>query len=324
MTEQTSLEPKDIPALFDRITSEISKIIVGQHEVIKKMFIALLCKSHALLIGVPGLAKTTMVDSFAGSLDLNFNRIQFTPDLMPADITGTEILQEDRTTGKRELVFHRGPVFTQVLLGDEINRTPPKTQSALLQAMQEKKVTIFGKTETLEDPFMVIATQNPIEQEGTYPLPEAQLDRFLFSINMDYPDEAEEMSIVKKHTSPLTDTVTSALSKHEILRMQDLVLSMTVSEHVYEYAVKLVRSTRPGNGPDGSFVNKYVQWGAGPRATSFLVMAAKGNALLDGRPIPTEKDIDEVLFSTLNHRIILNFQAEAEGVTFSNLLKNLK
>jgi len=322
--EKSSLQISDIPKFYEKITGEISKIIVGHEYVIKQIFTALLCKSHALLVGVPGLAKTSLVDSFARSLNLNFNRIQFTPDLMPSDIIGNEILQENKATGKRELIFHKGPVFTNILLGDEINRTPPKTQSALLQAMQEKKVTIFGKTENLQEPFMVMATQNPIEQEGTYPLPEAQLDRFLFSIDINYPDEKEEMSIVKKHTSNIEETINPVMEKNEIIHIQNLVLSMTTSEHIYEYAVKLVRSTRPGPENKNTIINKYVQWGAGPRATAFLILAAKSNALIHGRPTPTENDLSEVLYSTLNHRIILNFHAEAENMTFRELLENLK
>jgi len=235
----------EIPGILERFQKEISKVIVGQDEVLEKILIALLCRGHVLLIGVPGMAKTTMVNSFAQALSLKFNRIQFTPDLMPSDILGTEILQENKSTGSRELVFIHGPVFTQILLADEINRTPPKTQAALLQSMQEKMVTVFGRTEKLEEPFMVLATQNPIEQEGTYPLPEAQLDRFLFAVQLDYPSYEQELAIVKKHTGKMTEKIEAVLDRSQILELQDKVMTMSVSDHIFELAVKLVRATRP-------------------------------------------------------------------------------
>ena len=305
----------EIPGLLQRFQKEISKVIVGQEEVLEKILIALLCRGHVLLIGVPGMAKTTMVNSFAQSLSLKSNRIQFTPDLMPSDILGTEILQENKSTGQRELVYIRGPIFTQILLADEINRTPPKTQAALLQSMQEKIVTLFGRTEKLEEPFMVLATQNPIEQEGTYPLPEAQLDRFLFALQLEYPSYEQELAIIKKHTGKLTENIEPVLNRREILELQDQVISMTVSEHIFELAVRLARATRPTSDNPFPEVLKYVKWGAGPRAIQFLVLASKARALLQGRPTPVEEDLRTVFKSALNHRILLNFQAEAENLT---------
>jgi MoxR-like ATPase len=311
----------EIPRLLKRFQSEISKVIVGQDEVLEKILIALLCRGHVLLIGVPGMAKTTMVNSFAQALSLKSNRIQFTPDLMPSDILGTEILQENKSTGARELVYIRGPIFTQILLADEINRTPPKTQAALLQSMQEKIVTIFGRTEKLEEPFMVLATQNPIEQEGTYPLPEAQLDRFLFALQLEYPSYEQELAIIKKHTGKMTDRIQPVLGRDEILELQDRVVSMTVPDHIFEMAVKLVRATRPTPDNPHKEVAKYVKWGAGPRAVQFLVLAAKARALVQGRPTPVEEDIRAIFKSALNHRVLVNFQAEAENLTPVGILE---
>lgn len=313
----------EIPGILQRFQKEIAKVIVGQDEVLEKILIALLCRGHVLLIGVPGMAKTTMVNSFAQALNLKFNRIQFTPDLMPSDILGTEILQENKSSGSRELVFIHGPVFTQILLADEINRTPPKTQAALLQSMQEKIVTVFGRTERLDEPFMVLATQNPIEQEGTYPLPEAQLDRFLFALQLDYPTYEQELAIIKKHTGKLTETIQPVLDKAQILELQDMVMTMSVSDHIFEMAVKLVRATRPTEDNANKEVSKYVKWGAGPRAIQFFVLAAKARALLHGRPTPIEEDLRHIFKSALNHRILLNFQAEAEGLTTEKLLNLL-
>jgi MoxR-like ATPase len=306
--------------ILQRIKAEISKVVVGNEALIEHLLIALLARGHALLIGPPGMAKTTLVRSFAASLHLPFNRIQFTPDLMPSDILGTEILQENRSTGQRELSFIKGPIFTQILLADEINRTPPKTQAALLQAMQEKTVTLFGRTEKLAEPFMVLATQNPIEQEGTYPLPEAQLDRFLFSLYLDYPSYEEEMAIVRLHSSEIRRHVEAVLSQEEILKLQDAVYAMTVSEHVYEKAVRLTRATRPDAENSIAEVRRFVKWGAGPRAVQFLVVAAKARALLRGRPTPTEEDVTALFKPAMNHRLQLNFQAEAEGVDVDAVL----
>jgi MoxR-like ATPase len=313
----------EISGIVQRFRKEVGKVVVGQEDILDKILMALLCRGHVLLIGVPGMAKTTMVNSFAQALNLKFNRIQFTPDLMPSDILGTEILQENKSTGSRELVFHKGPVFTQILLADEINRTPPKTQAALLQSMQEKMVTVFGRTERLDEPFMVLATQNPIEQEGTYPLPEAQLDRFLFALTLDYPSFEQELAIIKKHTTTLTEIIQPVLDQQQIRDLQKQVMAMTVSDHIFELAVKLVRATRPV--PDNSIaeVRKYVKWGAGPRAIQFLVLGAKARALLHGRPTPVEEDIRSIFKSALNHRILLNFQAEAENLKPENLLEEL-
>ena len=317
------MSPTDIPRMVQDFRREISKVIVGQEEVLEKILIALICRGHALLVGVPGMAKTTMVNSFAQALSLKFNRIQFTPDLMPSDILGTDILQENRSTGARELQFNRGPVFTQILLADEINRTPPKTQAALLQSMQERLVTVFGRTEKLEEPFMVLATQNPIEQEGTYPLPEAQLDRFLFSLRLDYPGYEQELAIVKKHTAKITERIQPVLDKAQILDLQDQVMSMSVSDHVFELAVKWVRATRPGSENASKEIKQYVKWGAGPRAIQFLVLGAKARALLQGRPTPIEEDLRQIFKSVLTHRLLLNFQAEAENLSADDLLDNL-
>ena len=306
--------------LLVRVKREISKVIVGQEDLVEHILTALLCRGHILLIGPPGMAKTTLVHSFSQSLNLPFNRIQFTPDLMPSDILGTEILQDNKSSGQRELMFIKGPIFTQVLLADEINRTPPKTQAALLQAMQEKTVTIFGRTEKLAEPLMVLATQNPIEQEGTYPLPEAQLDRFLFSLYLDYPSFKEEMEIVKKHSGKMGVAIETVVSQQHILELQDQVFSMTVSEHIFEKAVKLTRATRPSPENPVAEARQFVKWGAGPRAAQFLVLAAKARALLKGRPTPVEEDIVSLFKPAMNHRVQLNFQAEAEGISVDSLL----
>ncbi len=308
---------------FATLIQEISKVIVGQEDVIEKIMIGLLCRGHVLLVGPPGMAKTLLVQTFASALQLPFGRIQFTPDLMPSDILGNEVLQEDRATGHKQWVFVKGPIFTQILLADEINRTPPKTQAALLQAMQEKTVTLFGRTETLAEPFMVLATQNPIEQEGTYPLPEAQLDRFLFSIHLDYPSHAQELAIAKLHTQKQENRVQAVLSPQVILGLQEAVLKMTIPEHVFELAVRWVRATRPTADNPLPTVQKYVRWGAGPRALQYLLLAAKARALLRGRPMPIEEDLQSLFLSTMAHRIHLNFHAEAENLKPEDLLKQV-
>jgi MoxR-like ATPase len=308
---------------FSRLRDEISKVIIGQTDVIEKMFIALLCKSHVLLVGPPGMAKTLLVQSFASAMQMPFGRIQFTPDLMPSDILGTEVLQEDRATGKKEWVFVKGPIFTQILLADEINRTPPKTQAALLQAMQEKTVTLFGHTEHLKQPFMVLATQNPIEQEGTYPLPEAQLDRFLFSIDLDYPTAEQELAIVKLHTRKQNQVIETVLKADDILGLQEAVLNMTIPDHIFALAVKWVRSTRPSLPEASEKVQKYVRWGAGPRALQNLLLAAKARALIQGRPMPIEDDLKSLFLTTMAHRVHVNYHAEAEGLTVPQLLTHL-
>jgi len=295
---------------------------VGQDQVVREMLISLFAGGHCLLVGVPGLAKTLLVSTLARVLDLRFNRIQFTPDLMPSDITGMEILEEDKSTGKRVFRFVKGPVFANVVLADEINRTPPKTQAALLQAMQEHQVTAAGQTFTLEEPFYVIATQNPIEQEGTYPLPEAQLDRFMFNIRVGYPAEAEEVSIVERTTVGATPALAPVLGAADIVELQRLVRVIPAAEQVVQYAVRLARATRPGEGaPD--FVEEFVSWGAGPRAGQYLVLGAKALAALEGRPVPSLDDVRAVAPSVLRHRIVTNFNAEAEGFSSDEVVDKL-
>ena len=298
---------------FANIKSEIGKVIIGQDKVIEQLLIAILARGHCLFVGVPGLAKTLLISTLSKTLDLNFSRIQFTPDLMPSDITGTEVIEENRTTGHREFRFMKGPVFANIILADEINRTPPKTQSALLQAMQEYEVTAAGETHNLDKPFFVLATQNPIEQEGTYPLPEAQLDRFMFNIYVDYPSEAEENEIVRTTTSAFSADVDIVMQSDEILALQDLVRRVPAADTVIAYAVKLARATRPDEtGLD--YVKNWVTWGAGPRASQYLVLGAKTRAILHGRPTPSIDDIKEVARPVLRHRIVTSFSAEAEGV----------
>ena len=302
--------------------SEISKIIVGQDEVIEHIFIALLCRGHILLQGVPGLGKTLIIKTISEILELNFNRIQFTPDLMPSDITGTEIISQNAESGNSELKFIKGPIFSNIILADEINRTPPKTQSALLEAMQENRVTTGGTTYNIEEPFFVLATQNPIEQEGTYPLPEAQLDRFMFNVLIDYPSIEEEEAIVKSNTSQSNNQLNAIITKDDLLSFQNLVMNVPISDNVINYAVNFVHSTRPSkNSPD--ITNKYIQWGAGPRASSYLILAAKAKAILNGKATPDIDDVKSVIKSVLRHRINMNFNAEAEGIKIDSLLEQL-
>jgi len=305
-----------------KINSQIHKIIIGQEEVIEELLIALFSNGHCLIVGVPGLAKTLLISTIADILDLKFSRIQFTPDLMPADITGTEVIEEDKLTGKRIFRFVKGPIFANIILADEINRTPPKTQSALLQAMQEKKVTVGGKTYELDEPFFVLATQNPIEQEGTYPLPEAQLDRFFFQINIFYPDFTQEKEIVKNTTSDVDYKIEKVLSKKDIIELQKIVRRVPVSESVIEFAINLVRKTRPEQGPD--FVKKYISWGAGPRASQSLIMGAKARAILQGRFTVSKDDVIRILDPVLRHRLVLNFNAFADGIKVSEVIGKLK
>jgi MoxR-like ATPase len=303
----------EIAAARDQIRAEVRKRIVGQHDVVDALLIALFARGHCLFVGVPGLAKTLLISTLAEVLDLRFNRIQFTPDLMPSDITGTDILEEDQSTGRRAFRFIHGPLFANIILADEINRTPPKTQAALLQAMQEGRVTAGGRTHPLEAPFLVFATQNPIEQEGTYPLPEAQLDRFMFEVDVGYPSGEEEIDIVRQSTTAYRPPLKKVLSPARIQALQDLVLRVPVAEHVMRYAVALVRATRPS--PDApQAVRDYVAFGAGPRASQFLVIGAKARAILDGRPAPTTEDVRALAQMVLVHRIIPNFRAETEGV----------
>jgi len=306
-----------------KIKHEISKVIVGQEQVVDELLVALLSGGHALLIGVPGLAKTLLISTLASAIGLKFSRIQFTPDLMPSDITGSEILEEDHGTGKRHFRFVKGPIFANIVLADEVNRTPPKTQAALLQAMQEHEVTAGGETMKLEEPFFVLATQNPIEQEGTYPLPEAQLDRFMFNIKVDYPSASEECEIVKNTTAIPDYKIEKALSGAEIVALQRLVRRAPVSDHLVDYAVRLARATRPGQPDSADFVKDWVSWGAGPRASQYLILAAKTHAALDGRPTPGVEDVKFAAFPTLRHRIVTSFAAEAEGVGVEGIIERL-
>ncbi|MCP4569420.1 MAG: MoxR family ATPase [FCB group bacterium] len=305
---------KNLQESYATIKAEIGKVIIGQDAVVEQLLIALLARGHCLLVGVPGLAKTLLISTLAQILDLKFNRIQFTPDLMPSDITGTEIIEEDHTTGKRSFKFVRGPVFANIILADEINRTPPKTQAALLQAMQENEVTAAGETYSLDQPFFVLATQNPIEQEGTYPLPEAQLDRFMFNVYVDYPSRSEEEEIVMTTTAAPTAELGKILTGEQIIGLQRLVRTVPVSEHLVSYAVRLARATRPGEADNPDFIKNWVSWGAGPRAGQYLILAAKTRAILDGRPTPSVEDVKFAAVPVLRHRIVTSFNAEAEGV----------
>jgi MoxR-like ATPase len=315
ISDQDLAQAQEMGRKKNEITGEIKKVIIGQDKVIEEILIALFCRGHCLLVGVPGLAKTLLISTLAGIMDLNFNRVQFTPDLMPSDITGTDILEEDPATRKRTFRFIQGPIFTNILLADEINRTPPKTQAALLQAMQEYKVTAGGVTYTLALPFFVLATQNPIEQEGTYPLPEAQLDRFMFNIGIDYPPLPEEMEIVATTTSSYKPVLRKVINGEKILQMQELVRRVPASSHVIGYAVKLLRATRPKEPEALSFVKDWVEWGAGPRASQHIILAAKARAILQGRYVASVEDVRAVASSILRHRILINFKAQADGIT---------
>ena len=312
---------------YESLRSEIAKVVVGQDEVVRELLMCLFCQGHALVVGVPGLAKTLLISTIAKSLSLGFSRIQFTPDLMPSDITGTEVIEEDKTTGSRELRFVKGPVFANVILADEINRTPPKTQAALLEAMQEHQVTAAGVQHRLPEPFFVLATQNPIEQEGTYPLPEAQLDRFLFNITIGYPTAAEEAEIVRRTTSAHTASASPVLHAEDVAAVQRLVRETPVADHVIEYALRIVRQTRvkdadPTN-PPPEIVTSYLGWGAGPRASQSLILAAKAAAVLKGAFHATPDDVRSVAKPVLRHRIITNFNAEADGVTTDDVVQSL-
>jgi len=322
--EQTDLKAIEaLNAAYKRMTEQMAKAIVGQSKVIEEILIAMFSKGHCLLIGVPGLAKTLMVSTISNILNLSFKRIQFTPDLMPADITGTDVLEEDHTTGRRFFRFVHGPIFANMVLADEINRTPPKTQAALLEAMQERHVTVGEKTYPLPAPFFVLATQNPIEQEGTYPLPEAQLDRFMFSIMVDYPSADEEIEIMKMVTSAYVAELKEALTSGEILKLQDIVRKVPVAEHVYIYARNLARATRPKTSDAPDYVNEWVQWGAGPRASLYMILGGKARAILRGRYHVTTEDIDAVAYPVLRHRIITTFNAEAEGIKSDQIIERL-
>ncbi len=305
------------------IVLELKKVIVGQDDVVEKILIALFANGHILLEGVPGLAKTLLISSLAKVLNLDFSRIQFTPDLMPSDITGTDILSENKSDGKRYFEYIKGPIFANIILADEINRTPPKTQAALLQAMQEYEITNGNQTYKLDRPFLVLATQNPIEQEGTYPLPEAQLDRFMFNIIIDYPSYEDELEIVKVTTNTQNKVIKPIISGQEILAIQRAILDIPVSEHVYEYAVKLVRKTRPNSELVSSEIAKLISWGAGPRASQYLVLAAKARAALLGRLTPSEEDIKFVAPLVLRHRVLPSFTADAEGIKSIDIIKKI-
>ena len=307
----------------DKILTQIRKVIVGQDQVIEEMLIAIFSRGHCLLVGVPGLAKTLLVSTLAKTLSLSFKRIQFTPDLMPSDITGTEILAADAATGQRQFKFIKGPIFANLILADEINRTPPKTQAALLEAMQEKKVSAGGEDYMLDEPFFVLATQNPIEQEGTYPLPEAQLDRFLFNVLVTYPNWDEEIDIMKRVSSDSDATVETVMHRQEIVELQKLVRKTPVAEHIFQYAAKLVRSTRPGDADAPTFIKNWLSYGAGPRASLFLIVASKARAILRGRFHVTVEDIQAVARPVLRHRIIPNFAARSEGLTPDDIVKKL-
>ena len=321
--QQDSQLVKELEQFRRDFMNEIGKVIIGQQNIIDHFLISLICKGHALLVGVPGLAKTLLIKSMSELLDLKFSRIQFTPDLMPSDITGTEVIEEDHATGRRKFRFFKGPIFGNIILADEINRTPPKTQSALLQAMQEYTVTTGGQTYTLDEPFFVLATQNPIEQEGTYPLPEAQLDRFMFNINIDYPSRDEEVAIVQTTTSGMESTLNPIITKSKLLEFQGLVRRVPVAENVVEYAVDLVSNTRPNSDKAPEFVNEWIDWGAGPRASQYLILGAKGRAVLDGRPTPDISDVNALALPVLRHRIITNFNAEADDIKVDEIILKL-
>ncbi len=314
---------EQLRSAYERVQEQLRHVIVGQEPVIEQLLIAVLAGGHCLLVGVPGLAKTLMVRSLAEALGLTFRRIQFTPDLMPADITGTEVIQEDRTTGVRELRFLPGPVFGNVVLADEINRTPPKTQAALLEAMQEQQVTVGGRRHPLPAPFFVLATQNPIEQEGTYPLPEAQRDRFLFEVHIDYPSEEEEFAIVRRTTGRPGDAVAPVLDAQTLLALQGVVRDVPVADYVIRYALAFARRTRTGHPETPEFVKDYVTWGAGPRGSQALILAAKARAILHGRPCAGLEDVRAVAAPVLRHRIITNFAADADGVTPDVIVQRL-
>ena len=306
-----------------QIKHEIAKVIIGQDQIVNDLLVSLLSRGHCLLVGVPGLAKTLLIKTLSEVLDLKFNRIQFTPDLMPSDITGTEIIDEDPVTKKRVFRFIEGPVFANIILADEINRTPPKTQSALLEAMQEHKVTAAGVTRTLEEPFFVLATQNPIEQEGTYPLPEAQLDRFMFNLWLDYPSFKEEIEIIKSTTSDYEPDLKKVISANELINFQNLIKRVPIAENVIEYAVNFVNNTRPTANNQHSFIKEHVAWGAGPRASQYLILAAKTKAVMEERFTPAIDDVKAFLIPVLRHRIIPNFSAESEGINSVEIIKKL-
>jgi MoxR-like ATPase len=314
---------RDLAAAYERMTEQIARVIIGQKQVVEQLLMALFSRGHCLLVGVPGLAKTLLVSTVSKILHLSFKRIQFTPDLMPADITGTDILQDDPETNRRKFVFLPGPIFANMILADEINRTPPKTQAALLEAMQEHQITAGGQPYRLPEPFFVLATQNPIEQEGTYPLPEAQLDRFMFNVIVGYPSKAEEIQIMKQTTSNQTVDLQPLLDGRQIMELQKVVRQVVVADHVFTYAAELVRATRPREPGVPKFVPELVSWGAGPRASQYLILGGKARAVLHGRLHVTTEDIREVAFPVLRHRLVTTFNADAEGVTPDRIIQRL-
>jgi MoxR-like ATPase len=323
-TEEEALQAaEDLQQGKEKILTELRKVIVGQNNVVEEVLLSILSKGHCLLVGVPGLAKTLLVKSIASTLDLNFSRIQFTPDLMPSDITGTRVIEEDHTTGKREFVFVKGPLFANIVLADEINRTPPKTQAALLEAMQELHITSGVEQFVLEPPFFVLATQNPIEQEGTYPLPEAQLDRFMFNIMVDYPEDNEEVEIYRRTTVLVEEHVNPVIDGETILKLQAIVRQVPVSDYLLSYVQNLVRATRPGREDAPDFVKEYISWGAGPRAGQYLIVGAKARALTHGRLNVSPEDVSAIAHPVLRHRIGLNFNAEAEGIGTDEIVDRL-
>ncbi len=322
----SSSDPADIQAAeflgctYQTLQAEIAKVIVGQHRVIEELLVAVFARGHCLMQGVPGLAKTLLVSTLSSAMDLSFRRIQFTPDLMPSDITGTDILQEDPESGRRRFEFQKGPIFANMILADEINRTPPKTQSALLQAMQERQVTVGTRTLDLPEPFFVLATQNPIEQEGTYPLPEAQLDRFMFMVTVNYPRREEELEMLKRTTGAARPTVECVLDGQKIAQLQQLVRRVPVGDHVYNFALDIARMTRPNEPGASDFVRHWLSWGAGPRAGQYMILAGKARALMHGRLFVTLEDIEAVAPPVLRHRVVPNFNAEAEGITVEQIV----
>lgn len=327
MSSAKTVSPEKAAETFSRsfsdIKSEIAKVVVGQTEVVDQLLLSLFSGGHCVLVGVPGLAKTLLIQTVAETMNLTFSRIQFTPDLMPGDITGTEVIEDDKETGRKHFKFIKGPIFANIVLADEINRTPPKTQAALLEGMQEHKVTASGQTFILDDPFFVLATQNPIEQEGTYPLPEAQLDRFMFHIHLNYPQPDEEKQIVKQTTSARSQKIQSILEKHQILKFQKLIREVPVPEHVLDKTISLVTQSRPGTDQAPELVNKYLSWGAGPRASQYLILGAKTRALSQGRYNVEMEDVEALAIPVLRHRIVTNYAAEAEGLTTVNIIRKL-
>jgi len=327
--ESAIIEGDDIAAIkalnkaYKTMTEHLARVIVGQHKVIEEVLVAIFCRGHGLLVGVPGLAKTLLVRTLSRVLDLSFKRIQFTPDLMPSDITGTDVLEEDHTTGKRVFRFVRGPLFANMIRADEINRTPPKTQAALLEAMQEHMVTVGEETYILPEPFFVLATQNPIEQEGTYPLPEAQLDRFMFNIIVDYPSQDEELQIMKQIAGTYEADLDVVLTGQDIIRLQNTVRRVPAGDHVFQYARNLARASRPGTPEAPAFVNELVNWGAGPRAGIYMMLAAKARAILHGRYHATTEDVLEMALPVMRHRVLTTFNAEAAGITSDEIVKRL-